>query len=373
MTYILLFALTTLMFFLAQGMLSKSRVIYFVLSFAAIFLLSLFAGARDNCIGTDIQVYGYKVYCAAAHGSSFWNGYRAVSSISELFYYALNYLCAAICDKYGFFLFVQTFIMLSCVFVGMNRYRDKAPVWLSMLLFNLFFYNLLLNLMRQGLALCILFAALGFLERQKVKPFLLFAALAFMFHKTAAVAAVIMLAVYFISQYDESKQRRLLFLWAIAAAVAVVLFGIILEIIASKIPVFEHYLSYADDSVFKAGISTVDVFLRLLLMVIVLVACNHCNVGWSPAFYAMFYLIADLAAQALGKYAHFTTRFSYYFIVVEIPLVLALCYSGRLSARTRCLVNLCLVVFFLYYCVRFNYVEGSNETYPYKSLFLFDD
>ena len=113
MTYILLFTFSTILFFLAQKVISRSVLFFYILSFTAIFTLSFVAGVRDNCIGTDVAVYGIRVYHAASSEYDFWRAYDSVSSVSELFYFVINYVSALIYDKLGLSLFMQMLIQTS--------------------------------------------------------------------------------------------------------------------------------------------------------------------------------------------------------------------------------------------------------------------
>ncbi len=370
MLYLTLFAFTTILFFLAQSSYQRSRPMFYVLSFIAITALSFIAGARDNSIGTDINIYGTLVFKAAATDLSFWKAYDAVSHVSELFYFALNWVCARINDNYGLSLFVQMFVQSSFVFFAMKRYMDRAPLWLTMLIYQLLFYNLTLNLMRQGLAIAFVFWSVRFIEDKRIWPFLLCAFLSFFFHKTGVVAEIILLVVYWAIKRGPRTQKLLLLCSVGAGVLGVYMFYAAIEYISMAVPEFKHFLYYADGSKFKAGLSTMDLLIRLMFLIIVVFFYRNEVVCTSHVNMILFILIADVAALILGIYAYFATRFAYYFIIIEIPYVIMLIGSKKLSAGTRYLVTSAIVMFMIYYCVRFNYVARNNETYPYKSEFL---
>ena len=70
MIYLILFFITSILFYAAQQLKDTSKVAFYVLSYLAIFLLALVAGCRDNTIGYDIRVYGEYTFNSASQSTS---------------------------------------------------------------------------------------------------------------------------------------------------------------------------------------------------------------------------------------------------------------------------------------------------------------
>lgn len=250
---------------------------------------------------------------------------------------------------------------------------SKAPLWLTMLLYQLYYYNLSLNLMRQGLAMAFVFWAFKYVEQRQLKWFIVCALISYFFHKTGLIASIIILAIYWATEQSEKCQRLLLVVAVGLSVLGICLFSMAIEYLSMVIPAFEHFLVYAEGSHFKAGVSTMDLLLRFSFFIVAFWFYDNKAYNRTAVNVLLFLLIVDTASLILGKYAYFTSRFAYYFLIIEIPYIVAILQFGRLSKGTASIANGLLIVFFVYYCVRFNYVEGNNSTYPYKSEFLMID
>lgn len=367
MFYLTLFALTAILFFLAEKSYERSRIMFYTLSYAAILLLAFVAGARDETVGTDILVYGLQTYKTALSADSFLDK-ASISGWIEPGYFAIDYITAKAGGGLGVALFLQSFIMTAFVFHGMKQYMATVPLWLSMVLYELYFYNLTLNLMRQGIALAILLWSLRFFEARQTKKLILSSILCFLFHKTSILAYAAIFAMYWASGKSEQFQKRFMFV-VIAAGVAVVaFFAIALSYLSTISPTLEHFSAYGGIvGTYKSSVSTLDVLFRLFAAVGILWMSSTGLLASKQRYVVCMFFIADIAMQLLGLYTYFATRMGYYFFICEMPLLLSMLAQAKVSRKTLALANTCIVVFFCYYCIRFNFVQGNNETYPYSS------
>lgn len=367
MFYLTLFALTSILFFFAEKSYAKSRIMFYTLSYAAIFLLAFVAGARDETVGTDLLVYGVQTYKTAVAADSFADKATLFGWIDSG-YYAIYYVTAKAGGGLGIALFLQSFIMTAFAFHGMKRYMATAPLWLSMLIYELYFYNLTLNLMRQGIAMSIVLWSLRFFETRQIKKLFLCAILCFFFHKTSVLAYAAIFAIYWATGKSERFQKRFLIVVASTGIAAVAFFAAALAYLANASPVFAQFAAYGGEvGTFKSGVSTLDVLFRMSAITAILWMSSTGVLTSRQRYVACMFFIADVAMQFFGLYTYFATRMGYYFFVCEIPLLLSLLAEARIGKRTLAIANTCIMVFFCYYCVRFNFVQGNNETYPYSS------
>lgn len=367
MFYLTLFALTSILFFFAEKSYAKSRIMFYALSYAAIFLLAFVAGARDETVGTDMLVYGVQTYKTAVAADSFADKATLFGWIDPG-YYAIDYVTAKAGGGLGIALFLQSFIMTAFAFHGMKRYMPTAPLWLSMLIYELYFYNLTLNLMRQGIAMSIVLWSLRFFETRQIKKLFLSAVLCFFFHKTSILAYAAIFAMYWATGKNERFQKKFLIAVVSTGIATVSFFAAALAYLANFSPEFARFAAYGGAvGSFKSGVSTLDVIFRMSAITVILWMSSTGVLTSKQRYVACMFFIADIAMQFIGLYTYFATRMGYYFFICEIPLLLSLLTKSRMSRRTLALTNTCIAVFFCYYCVRFNYVQGNNETYPYSS------
>ena len=354
--------------FFAQKFYAKWPWVFWGIVYVTILGVSFLMGARDNTIGTDVLYYGRGEWLTArSYLGDFWTGFSHVRR--EFLYYGLNYFAASVSDRFGFSLFLIQFVMLFFQVHAFKRYMDVVPLWLSMTAFNLYFFNLNLNLLCQGTACAFFLWSMKFYEENKLKKLLICAVICFFIHKSSAVAYLVVFFLYFVKGRQVEKQGKWLVLIVIGLVVSVCAYLVVLKFLTESIPLFRSYAAYGK-GVFKANVSTLDFLYRLAVIVYAFIAYKWLGVDKKFAFFVLPILFVDLAVQLLGLYTGFATRFGYYFFSYEIILVFLLLAKSNISKETRYIGQAAIILFMTYLCVRFNFVMGNNATYPYTSDFL---
>lgn len=370
MFYFLLFAVTTILFYLAQICGKRWSGGYYLLSFLGVFMLAFVAGCRDNSIGTDIHVYGLKTFNVARGTDSFWEGYEIVKGYSELGYYLINYLSVLLSSKYGLVLFLQSFILYILVCCGVRNIAGSQNLAVGMLVFNLYYYSMTLNLMRQCVAIAFVMWSFRFFMERKPFKLLLCAIICFFLHKSSVVAFLVFFIAYWITNLDYRKQRIVIIVCALSSIGGILLFGELLSMVAEAIPIFSKFNAYGVNSRFTALLSKIDIFVRagMLVTTVLLVHFRKCDE--KKGLLLSFFLIVDLATQFLGIYAYFATRIGYYFFAINIPMLLNVLLNSKLTRGTKTVSLACLIAYFSIYCIKIYIIGGANETYPYQSEIL---
>lgn len=370
MFYITLFAIYSLMMYFAQKCYSRSPMAFWVVAYIAVAFLAFVAGARDNSVGTDVMFYAYGTWRKISyHIDSLIEANESV--YREFLYVLLNYVSLHISEKFGMFLFLLQFAMLAFQLHALKRYMNEVPLWLSTLVLNLYFYNLNLNLLAQGLACSFLLWSMKYFEERKLKQLLLCAVVGTLMHKTAAVAYLAIFAMYYINGNSIEKRGRMVFLFGIGCAVAVASFAIIMAALAEVSEAAAHFLNYATGGeLFKAQITKRDAALRLVFIGYTFVAMRKGWIDKQTALFALPFFIIDLSAQFLGAFSYFATRIGYYFMFYELCLFPMIIQKSKFSIGTKAIANASLIAILVFLCVYGNYVLGLNETYPYTSEFL---
>lgn len=367
--YILLFITTSLLFYLAQELYKRSVIAFYILSYVAIFLLAFVAGCRDNNIGTDIGIYGEKTFLIAKHSKSILKGLE-FNTVEPLFF-LIDYLSSLISSRYGVALFSIMFIQSIFAFYGFKRYMKYVPLWLCFLTYNLAFYNLSYNLMRQGIAVCFLFMCFTYVEKKQGWQMLVSFIVAYFFHKSTLIPELIFIAIYRMLAKDINSQKIFIIKFAIITAISVVSFGAVILAVTNAIPAIQRYSAYVGNSSWGAHISIPEVGIKVSIIALVLFLYN--KVTEIPKYKVnilLIFLIADLACVFLGMYADFTSRFGFYFQIFTIPYLYMVIMSSRVENNTRNLICFSILAIYLFKCIFFNFYLGNNETYPYTSKFL---
>lgn len=196
-------------------------------------VLVIIAGFRYDT-GTDYSTY-YHYYDNIRKGGEPWSwmsfewGFILLNKAIGLFYFAP--------EVYMFIVSTITvfLILYTCNSMSLDR-------MMSMLLFvTLYFYFSSFNILRQYLAIAIVFFSITFIKKGKLIPYILCIVLASLFHKTA----LIMLPLYFVSYRRFSLPIQGIFL---GFCLFIALLG--RPIITLIVSFFPKYSVYAD---FEAG------------------------------------------------------------------------------------------------------------------------
>ena len=196
--------------------------------------LFLVLALRDPTLGMDLVNYsgGYN-YISSLGFTDLLSRLRLISTAELVFpyeyesgYVVLNWILGKLGISFHAFLVLHAaFIMTS---FGIFIYRYSRLPWLgfSMLIaFSYFEYSF--GILRQLLAIAILLYAVPYIENKKPIKFFLLVLLAFFFHRTAIVFAVLYLARYV-------KVTKIVYLvnaaiWAILIVVTPFLFNVVLK------------------------------------------------------------------------------------------------------------------------------------------------
>ncbi len=372
MFYFLLFALTSIIFFIAQKVEQKSILGFYSLSLIAVAILAFVAGCRDNTIGVDVYVYGLDTFNLAKSAPDFWSG--AEESRRELIYYAINYFAATWSSKIGFSFFCQNFTQSLLVFLGLKHYIKQIPLWLSMLLYELYFYNLTLNLMCQGIAIGLMIFSLQFIEKRQFKKLAICALICFFIHKTSIIAYFTYFIIIWVMGKEPEKRVKYITLCMVSCIIGLVGFIQLLKL-ASSIPGLEHFVMYGGEpgkrsGGFNGNLPGTDIAIRLSMVLFVLLL-NRFNSADKYTLHLFFLIVTlDLFTLFIGKFAYFATRLSYYFWALDMVLFLKLVLSTKLQARSRYAICTSFVLVILYCFVKWDIIMDYPSTYPYTSEFL---
>ena len=199
MIYLICFAASVALAFFANRATRKRYLWLF--SALSILVVVLLAGLREYHIGTDTyHYYSYKRYWLGATSyDSLWEYMRYYMSIGygEPLFALLVGVIGQVFGHYSVLLFVVHGVIISCVYIGAFRFRKYVePAWF-LLLFYLFYFGQSLNIMRQYMAMAIVFVAFADIQKRKYIRYGIAVAIATLIH-TSALLSVLPLVFWFI-------------------------------------------------------------------------------------------------------------------------------------------------------------------------------
>lgn len=224
-------------------------------------------------------------------------------------------------------------------------------------------FPLTLNIVRQGVAMAIVFYAFSFIIERNFKKYLFWMIIATLFH----YSAILLLPIYFLNRFikpeltNRTNQLRIIML-AICTAI---LIPVCLAIVP-YVPIFNKYSTYID--IGSMG-SNIQFYIKLVIIILIsmLIRLSYKNKNYTlMLFYALSML--ELALLFSGFFVGMTRRVSIYLIpysVLLVPMIIQTIPPGYIKTIGKLTVVLYVVAAFL----MLYYFAGFNQIFPYQTIF----
>lgn len=166
--------------------------------FLCMFSLALFSGLRNESVGIDTVQY-YRVYQEVLNGK---NVYGIEDSFLDICRFLQN-----LSDSPEFLVFVMSFLTNVLIVARLWTLRKECSFFVMVAIYIASFYPESMNVMRQFLAISLVFAGTYFLKKKTFWFYILFCFIAFLFHKTALLGFLLLIVFLFVSR-DVNKWIR---------------------------------------------------------------------------------------------------------------------------------------------------------------------
>ncbi len=196
MIYVLVFALSLIFFKIALRFRKERKQLFILFSGLGLFLPSFLAGIRSINMGTDVNVYILPLFIGAGSFDSFFKFVlHKQSSISDILYLLLTYICRLISDDYFLLFFMITFLSMITIYIALlidnnnkqSESKSNSNILLGMLLYFLFMYNSTFNMARQSIAIGFIVLGFAFLRNNNKKNCYISILVASLYHNTAII------------------------------------------------------------------------------------------------------------------------------------------------------------------------------------------
>ena len=212
--YLIIFAISIFIIGLAEKFRLKSRnkkkskVFYLFIAFIGILLPSILAGLRDYSIGTDVLVYGNDWFNRAVNATDFnlYTRWATSSSIGYL-YAVFNFVVSRFTANPHYFYFYLNLMEGIIVYSAIFRNKDILNVTDGWATYLFLFYNFTLNILRNGMALCILLWGFYYIRKQKPIKYLIVVYIATLFHATAIIGIIIYILYYLLNKSNSQINK----------------------------------------------------------------------------------------------------------------------------------------------------------------------
>lgn len=356
MIYVICFVMSILFCFLANKNFNN-KILYYFLSFLSIIIPVTLASFRSLEIGTDLTVYLYPAFQKALSFSNFISYSNAASYILDdfIFRFVVFYLTKIFADFNYVLFFIQ---LITCTFFYFGCYNFKKnsnPVIIySMFLF--IYFNISLNLIRQFMALSILFYCFKYFNSNFRKLIIGFI-IACLIHKTS----IIFLIIYIIYVSQKGKYKKLVSISCVSILIiSLLLYPQILKLLV-EIGVFpSRYLyRYAID-LGSINFNFADTLLYFFIFIIAILK-KGANKNETFDFLFLMNLITLIILQ-IGVFVPYGNRIAYYFGIFSFPL-LSSCIKN--SKKDKLLLLILTIIFLIIYFIFVYIISKIGDTYPF--------
>lgn len=344
-----------------------NRGLVIICSLISILIPSVLAGLRDVSIGTDVTHYLLKEFNVALSVDSF-KDYLPLIWRKETGYLALVFLVAKCFGDIQWLLFFMSFITTTCFYIGAWRFKEKAALPLTLLIYFLCYYNISYNLVRQAISMAIIFCGIGYLFKKKYIKFLILVAIATLFHSSAILSIVHLFIFWFLDVNQPNNAEKKIFLRStvliFALAMAVLLFPTFITLLSNIGLIDSRFLYYVQNpsntssSNFETLIYAVEILAIVFWGKSLGKIIDNFEYFKTNLFYAFITIL-------LTSFMLFGNRISQYFSTINILLIGQIpgVFSKK-SSKVLCTVFI-TTLFFVYWFYVF-VISGSAETYPFK-------
>lgn len=364
MVYIACFSVSAFFAWLAKKTVSKTKFILF--SVISISITVLLAGLRDFSIGIDTENYMTRaLYWDGAIKSATLTDYiykYMISGYGEPFFALLIGVVAQLTGNFMVFLCVAHLIIITGVYVGAFRLKKYVNPEIVLLIFYLYFFNHSLNVIRQYIAMAIVFAFFADILEKKYIRYCAAVIIALQFH-TISIVAFGLLAVYvilYVLQKPGTVFQRSAVL-AVLLAAAVLGFSPLVHL-AIKLGFLNRRYAF----IFEGDIEPAVIIILCVAAGLAAAFCFRREMRGKCPFYDYLIMcsVCYMILLMLTFFVASSKRIALYFGMADM-VTLAFIESSQTDKKKKILVRTGILGMALIYWVYVYAFRGASATVPY--------
>lgn len=363
--YLSLFLIVTLLAIIVS--VSKNKGLNIILITLIILILSIFGGARNLNIGTDVSVYGnpwFEIACSYNNVIDYINHINS----SDIGYVLLNYIVSRFTNNVNIFLFVLQLISNSLILITLYKHKEKSPFWLATLAYICIYYCISFNILRQSIALAFVFYSINFLEKKKDIPFFITIIIAAQFHYTAYFALIIYL-IYklMISKKIKNKKNILVSIVLISTITVIFLKEILTLLYQFNIINYRIYNYIFNASTTSLNFNYIEILFKVFFIFLYLLSNKWNTQKDKQDIIFIAFILLEFILYQTKAIISYTDRLSFYFgyfSMISYPMIIKQFSQRRENKLIIRIIS--IAIFLIYWYYKFVY-SGSCEVFPYES------
>lgn len=244
------------------------------------------------------------------------------------------------------------------VYKALEYNKDKYSLSLMFFLYLFLHFATSFNIIRQALAVAIVFYSYRYLTEKDLKKFVFWILFASLVHKTS----LIFLPIYFIVPKNKISKIQVIQVIAIMIIMLVVLnFKTLLQYL-TNFSMFEKYTIYINPM--KA--ENKSLILKLILLCVFLCFRNQLKTYEPKNNIYIILFIIGVILEFTGFFSAFVKRIAMYFTISEIYLIS--CLPKIFNKKDRSIIVLLIFCYSISIFIIVFYIKGQADIIPYKSI-----
>lgn len=330
--YIIIYFITFLYAFA-----NKKKYLLILLYFVFFFIGAL----RDLEVGTDTANY-YDIYKIINNDPY---GIEYILGFVEPGWVFINYACGILFDDYRAVIYIGIFLAITPFFIRIWK-SSENPFLCIFYYLTLYFYYNAFNITRQMIAISIILFVLDYLEKNKIKHFVIGVICAMTFHYSAIFCLSF---IWIIRKVKVSISNA-----SIILCITYILGLYIIPQIMPLIPIVGHYSAYFMDAESSGSIT------RILLNVFFIFILASCNNKKVQSYLSLFFI--GIVIYNLFAFSTSMGRIALYFTCTQLFLLPKI--DSTYIFNTYTLRLFAFLYATSYYFIILN--ANSGEIVPYK-------
>ncbi len=369
--YLIVFVVSVFLFFLSERI--NNKFLKWLAVTLGILIPTVLAGLRDRTIGSDTRGYGSVFYKWAAASSSFSQYTAKVHSMGDLTDYGfhmLYFISSRFFADYHMGLFLASLITTTFFYLAYKRLKKlfDIPIWCGMLIYYLSMYNTTLNMIRQSIAVSIVFFAFSFMLEKRYGWYIIWNLIAMLFHTSAAVGFMGFIAFIILGNDSSSIKKNLFRLSCLFVPFVAILINaqmIVTKLV--KVGLFRsNYLNYLSGALYSRqdnGFHLTAFILPAIFLLCDLFLFKYTSRIIRCSIFLDFMVFFSLILSFTTMVSVFAYRIAYYYIPLEYTtqIIYRKCFT-KLSRGIWVAFVIGMIAFLWGYDIVY---LNSNETVPY--------
>lgn len=364
LSYLISFAISVGLAYLANKN-YKNKTKFYIFSLLSIMIVALLAGLRDYSVGYDVNNY-ISVHWTLARSSASFTSYCKAIGTNEYLFLLILFFFGKVTSDFHFVLAFLHLIIIACIYFGAFKHRKIINPCFLLFLFYFLFFNDSLNIIRQYVAMSIVFAGFILLENNKLVKFSLVILIASLFHKVALISFVyVLLRIIFFNKNCKLRPNfeiKQFFIIVLCTLVVVLGHKILTFMLNSGLLSSKYALYLTSESVSSANLKSI------LLAIEIFILFTFFEKSKADLKFYRLNAVIYLIVLQLTRVIFFGSRIALFFSLMNLfPLCMASkCCISKYDVK---ILNASLVIVVIMYWLFLYILNNSGNTYPY--LFYF--